>query len=88
MTTFSYDATHDLGHGVTAKLQRCDGEPDGVEYTHACNGVARAYCIPVKPAWSNGWDILSVDPLTLHPSLACTSCGHHGFIRNGKWVPA
>lgn len=26
--------------------------------------------------------------LTVTPSLLCQSCGHHGFITNGRWVPA
>jgi hypothetical protein len=34
------------------------------------------------------WSVESWDPLTLSPSLACRSCSHHGFIRNGRWVPA
>lgn len=25
--------------------------------------------------------------LTIHPSLLCRTCGHHGFIRDGRWVP-
>jgi hypothetical protein len=33
------------------------------------------------------WEVLSEDPLTLSPSLACQQCGHHGFIRNGRWEP-
>lgn len=34
------------------------------------------------------WQVLSWEPLTLSPSLLCKGCGHHGFIREGKWVPA
>ena len=34
------------------------------------------------------WKIESPDPLTLSPSILCRRCGDHGFIRNGKWVPA
>lgn len=32
------------------------------------------------------WTVVSEHPLTLDPSLLCTSCGDHGFIREGKWV--
>lgn len=34
--------------------------------------------------------IVSEDPLTISPSLLCPdpSCGFHGYIRDGKWVPA
>lgn len=34
------------------------------------------------------WEVLSWNPLTLAPSLLCTQCGNHGFVRDGKWVPA
>lgn len=34
------------------------------------------------------WTVNSYDPLDLSPSLLCTACGHHGFIRQGRWVPA
>lgn len=34
------------------------------------------------------WTVESRDPLTLSPSLLCTACGHHGFIRGGRWVEA
>lgn len=33
------------------------------------------------------WKIESWEPLTLSPSLLC-ACGDHGFIREGRWVPA
>jgi hypothetical protein len=34
------------------------------------------------------WTVNSLDPLDLSPSIACRTCGHHGFIHGGKWVPA
>lgn len=33
------------------------------------------------------WTVESLEPLTLSPSIRC-GCGHHGWIQNGKWVPA
>lgn len=33
------------------------------------------------------WDVQSWDPLTISPSVLC-SCGDHGFIREGRWIPA
>lgn len=33
------------------------------------------------------WQVESLDPLTISPSVLC-SCGHHGFIRNGRWESA
>lgn len=32
------------------------------------------------------WELISDNPVTLSPSLACRVCGDHGFIREGKWV--
>ena len=32
------------------------------------------------------WELHSLDPLHVEPSVKTTS--HHGFIRDGKWVPA
>jgi hypothetical protein len=34
------------------------------------------------------WQVESLDPLTLRPSLLCNTCNHHGFIRQGQWAPA
>lgn len=33
------------------------------------------------------WQVSSWEPLTLSPSLLC-HCGDHGFIQQGRWVPA
>lgn len=35
-----------------------------------------------------GWRVQSVDPLTVTPSIFCTGCLTHGFIKDGKWVEA
>lgn len=39
---------------------------------------------PDRPRWS----VESWEPLTVSPSLLCRRCGHHGFIQQGRWVPA
>jgi hypothetical protein len=88
MTTVSGDGAIDLGHGVTAEVRRIDGEIDGVEWTHSCaKGVTAPDYLPVKPAWKDGWDLVSDVPLTRSPSLLCRVCGYHGYITNGRWVP-
>lgn len=33
------------------------------------------------------WQLISLDPLHIEPSVLCRTCGLHGFIRDGKWVP-
>ena len=52
--------------------------------------------------WCGGWigfknveganpnsvhELISADPLTVRPSLACRLCPNHGFIRTNRWVP-
>lgn len=34
------------------------------------------------------WELVSWEPLTFSPSLLCLECKAHGFVREGKWVPA
>lgn len=34
------------------------------------------------------WTVVSFEPISLTPSLLCGACGAHGFVTNGKWVPA
>jgi len=79
----------DLGHDVRAEVRAIHGEIHGVHYEHTCNGVASSPgWVPVKPMWPDGWDLVQLEPLTLSPSLLCRACGHHGFIREGRWLPA
>lgn len=39
---------------------------------------------PTRPRWT----VVSWEPLTLDPSILCLSCKLHGWIREGRWVPA
>lgn len=34
------------------------------------------------------WDLHSVEPLHIEPSVECTDCGMHGWIRDDVWVQA
>jgi hypothetical protein len=38
------------------------------------------------PSQKSGWRIVSLEPLTLDPSIENKNCGCHGYIREGKWV--
>ena len=40
------------------------------------------------PIGSSFWTIVQEEPLTVTPSILCKECGLHGFITDGKWVPA
>lgn len=57
----------------------------------------------VRGQWCGGWlgftnvegrpqgskhELISEEPLTVMPSLLCSTCQHHGWIRDGKWVAA
>lgn len=42
---------------------------------------------PHAESWPN-WVVVYDHPLTLTPSLLCRTCGNHGFVTDGKWVPA
>lgn len=61
--------------------------PDAQRPGHPCSGsVARrgATGAENRPQW----DVLSEEPITLSPSIVCRGCGAHGWIRDGRWVPA
>jgi hypothetical protein len=32
------------------------------------------------------WEVISLNPLEISPSINCTACSAHGFIREGRWV--
>lgn len=34
------------------------------------------------------WNVVSLDPLTLTPSVLDPETGLHGFIADGRWLPA
>jgi hypothetical protein len=86
----------DLGHGVLAKFYVSHGRLElghvGVLYEHPDGKGGRCWGgVPFagkNPADPRGWQLESLEPLTLSPSVLCMSCQHHGFIRGGKWVPA
>ena len=54
-----------------------------------CAGYVR-FKVPTDGHTGRGplWDVISYEPFHIEPSLLCRSCNHHGFIRNGSWVPA
>lgn len=101
---FTTDEPIDIGPGVTVEIHRVDGEAYGLTEHHtdpsrpthdAARGNCCGYCrfdndvgTRVHADYSGPrWKVESLDPLTLSPSILC-SCGHHGFIKQGKWIPA
>ena len=81
----------DAGHGVSFWVW---WEHHHLYYRHDCpvigdNPASIPLDLPgneVTPP-DHRWQVESRDPVTIAPSLLCP-CGHHGFIRDGKWVPA
>lgn len=82
----------DIGHGVEIMPASGTDTDETVMFLerHPCKTDDRhAGAIPIRPHkhWPV-WQVESWDPLTLSPSVLCNTCGLHGFIREGRWVPA
>lgn len=83
----------DIGHGVwISYVNTKAGNDMGIIETHPAN-TDTGRCsgaVFFEGSGHNGplWTVESRDPLTLSPSLLCRVCGHHGFIKSGRWVPA
>lgn len=88
----------DLGHGVTLEFTSWhEYERAGYLQTHQRADTG-------EECWSGGmfdlpgirehfpegalWQVECWEPLTLSPSMLCRICGNHGFVREGRWVPA
>lgn len=90
----------DLGHGVffaPASAAWAPGVCVGgiVWHTHEdgsiCGGAITFQHSPNASAEERErpvWNVVSFDPLTLTPSVLDPSCGLHGFVAGGVWVPA
>ncbi len=60
---------------------------DGVhfEWSHVC---AHGPDVVMMPHSGGTWRVVQQDPLTVVPSINCLGCGTHGWITDGRWVPA
>lgn len=66
--------------GVKGSYGLAVGEP--------CSG-SLYFRVPENSSVSRpSWEVISWSPLTLSPSVLCTLCGNHGFVRNGLWESA
>lgn len=94
-------ATVDIGHGVQIEIVHstlAGGTAVGLDYEHPtgdsrkCVGFIYFDTPQVRRVFTPGdgrmWTVEQEVPLTLSPSLLCRACGHHGYIRDGRWVPA
>lgn len=78
------------------RLHDRQGRWVGIDHYHRngrgrwCGGCALFDLPEVREHYSPHavWQVESYEPLTLSPSLLCRTCGRHGHIRGGVWVPA
>lgn len=88
---------HDLGNGTVAVwIVTDDGKVIGLIERHQCyqdrkSGGAVMFTLGYGPTQT--WTVESGTPgnwegFTISPSIACQTCSHHGWIRDGKWVDA
>jgi hypothetical protein len=70
-----------IGHDIWIGPDRTS--PDKPLVWHWC---------PLADDWvaggTRGHDLDQADPLTLSPSLLWSCCNTHGWIREGRWIPA
>ncbi len=83
----------EIGNGggrveITAKMGK-PGEWGLIWYhTRPDTGKPCSGCLSWDSDDAPHWTLVAREPLTLSPSLRCTACARHGWIRGGKWVPA
>lgn len=67
-----------------------DNEPWGCAFVHRMpDGKACEGWIPFAPHSPDGWQLESLSPLTISPSVLCRgkTCGDfHGWIKEDKWI--
>lgn len=90
----------DIGHGHTMEyfsIPYLGVEKAGVMVHHPSKrdgslcGSAIYFDLPETREYNDKravWQVQSWEPLTVKPSLLCLTCGNHGFVTNGRWVPA
>jgi hypothetical protein len=86
-----------IGPGFYIKLADYNGvvvglhewHPDKRNPTRECQGFV-FFDVPTEARCEDTpvWKVQSMAPLTLVESLLCRTCGNHGYIKEGRWVPA
>jgi hypothetical protein len=63
-------------------------EDGSARFEHRCDRGERGtiVCAPLLQLDNGGHRIVQRDPLTIEPSILCSDCQTHGFIREGRWV--
>ncbi len=80
-----------MGHKLTPVVDASDrlvgwlhAHPDA---RSAIGALCQSFCAVREGIGAPVHEIVTVEPLTLHPSLECRTCGAHGCVKNGKWEP-
>jgi hypothetical protein len=91
----------DIGHGVAIKFTCYNPEdypdapnpsgclirhPNAKDPSQDCYGGV-VWWRPESEYGRTVWTLNSLEPLDISPSVLC-SCGSHGFIKAGRWMPA
>lgn len=85
------------GEGLTWLTNQDDDVIGAIEYhltreRKRCEGIVFFDVPELSENWRHTstpvWKVVSFSPLTIEPSVLCKICGHHGFIREGKWEAA
>lgn len=62
-----------------------------VRFRHVCGGTHWPMIIAPALQLGNGHTVVTRHPLTIVASIACDlerGCTEHGWVTNGRWVPA
>jgi hypothetical protein len=91
---------HELGHDMWwTKVMDADDNWIGILEWHECEAAQNSSDAGLSAGGVNfenapqgvkgpRWQLAREDPLTITPSIRCGTCGLHGFITDGRWVPA
>ena len=82
-----HDSWFAVGHDLWMTWQP-DGNLLAVHLIPETGVQCRACPRVVDVTSGNFHRIVTRDPLTLEASLICEACGWHGFVQEGRWVPA
>ena len=101
MATERQNPKLDSGHGITLRRTAHHDDrsrhgwivehptADGVKrqtFSGLCEATVRV-CGRAECADTHH-EVRQEELLTIHPSLGCQICGLHGWIREGRWIPA
>jgi hypothetical protein len=93
VTALASEDQLDLGHGhLFAAVLDNNNQLVGWLHTHPdkrspTGTLCQSFCAVRPLNGSPVHQIISVEPLTLLPSLLCRMCGAHGHVTNGRWEP-